>query len=96
MIEVLIFFLHLLAALYAFTKAWQDNHIKEGVLAVTLIALAFAIGWSITGTVAHLLMPGGGYPPWFTADTLSLVMLLIPEIFFFRIFFLHRERRRTA
>ena len=96
MIEVFIFLLHILAALYAFTRAWQDNHIKEGVLAVALIGLVFAIGWSITGTVAHLVMPGGGFPPWFTADTLSLVLLLIPELLLFRVFFLHRERRRAV
>ncbi len=96
MIEVFIFFLHILAALYAFTRAWQDNHVKEGVLAVALIGLVFAIGWSITGTVAHLILPGGSGVYWFTADTLSLVLLFIPEVLLFRLFFLQRERRRTA
>lgn len=96
MIEVFIFFLHILAALYAFTRAWQDNHVGEGVLAVGLIGLLFAIGWSLTGTVAYLLMPHGSGSPWFTADTLSLVLLFIPEVVLFRVFFLQREHKRMA
>lgn len=96
MIEVFIFFLHILAALYAFTRAWQEDHVKEGLLAIGLIGLVFAIGWSITGTVAHLIMPGGTGVYWFTADTLSLVLLFIPEAILFRVFFLQREYGRAA
>lgn len=92
MIEVLIFHLHIVGALYAFTMRWQEDHLKEGVLAIALIGLVFAVGWAITGTVAHLITPDGGFTPWFTADTLSLVLLFIPEAFLFRAFFLHRAR----
>lgn len=93
MIEVLIFHLHIIASLYAFTKRWQDDNIKEGFVALGLIGLVFTIGWAITGAIARMLTPTGGFTQWFTSDTLSLVLLLIPEIIMFKIFFLNQPRR---
>lgn len=91
MIEIFIFHLHILAGLYAFTKRWQEEHIKEGLLAVLIIGLIFSIGWAITGTVARFITPEGGFATWFTSDTLSLILLIIPEFFIFRLFFLKSE-----
>ncbi|TAE31891.1 MAG: hypothetical protein EAZ92_02150 [Candidatus Kapaibacterium sp.] len=91
MIEVFIFHLHIVGALYAFTLRWQDDSLKEGVLAVGLMGLIFMIGWAITGGVARIITPAGGFAPWLTADTLSLVLLVIPEIFVFRMLFFKRS-----
>jgi uncharacterized membrane protein YhdT len=93
MIEVTIFHLHILAALYAFTKRWQEDSVKEGVVALALIGLVFTIGWAITGAIARAVTPTGGFATWFTADTLSLVLLMIPEIILFRMFFLTASAR---
>ncbi len=90
MIEVTIFHLHIVAALYVFTKRWQEDGIKEGFVALGLIGLVFTIGWAITGGIARLVTPTGGFAPWFTTDTVSLVLLLIPEILIFRLFFLNK------
>lgn len=88
MIELLIFHLHILAALYAFTKNWQLHSVKDGVLSVLIIGLFFSIGWALTGTVAYYIMPHSWELPYFTRDTLSLVMLIIPESIFFYYFIL--------
>lgn len=88
MIELLIFHLHIVAALYAFTKNWQKESVKSGILAVLLIGLMFAIGWALTGTIARLIMPVEFNSIYFTQDTLSLIILLIPEYFFYKTYFL--------
>ncbi len=88
MIELLIFHLHILAALYAFTKNWQNRRFRDGILAVLVIGLLFAIGWAMTGTLAYLIMPDAWRSAYFTQDTLSLVLLVIPESFFFYFFIL--------
>lgn len=87
MIEVLIFYIHIAGALYAFTKSWQNGNLKDGVMAVLIIGLFFAIGWALTGTVARLIYPESWNSIYFTSDTLSLVLLLMPEIVFFYKFF---------
>jgi uncharacterized membrane protein YhdT len=92
MIEVLIFHAHIVGALYAFTLKWQEDGIKEGLLAIGLIGLIFMIGWAITGGVARLITPAGGFASWLTADTMSLVLLIIPEIFVFRMLFSPKKK----
>ncbi len=87
MIELLIFHLHIGAALYAFTKNWQNSGVKEGLLGVIIIGLVFAIGWALTGTFAYLIMPNSIEGSFFNSATLSLVLLVIPESVFFYIFF---------
>ena len=91
MIELLIFHLHICASLYAFTKNWQNRGLKEGFLAVMTIGLIFSIGWALTGFIANIIMPAKFNTRFFTKDTLSLLLLLIPEFFFFKYFFL-RDR----
>ncbi len=87
MIELLIFHLHILGALYVFTKYWLDNRLKDAFLSITVIALFFAIGWSLTGTLANYIFPSSLSSVYFTKDTLSLVLLFIPESIFFYLFF---------
>lgn len=88
MIEILIFHLHFVGALYAFTKNWQKHSTKEGILAVLIIGLVFMILWALTGPIARIIMPQAWETIYFTRDTLSLVLLFIPESFFFYLFFL--------
>ncbi|MFH1049888.1 MAG: hypothetical protein V1779_03035 [bacterium] len=87
MIEIFIFHLHIVGALYAFTKNWQTGGLKSGILALLIIGLIFTIGWALTNPVAWLIMPDKWASIWFSQDTLSLVLLLIPETIFFYIFF---------
>ena len=89
MIDLLIYHLHVVAVVYAFTKRWQVEGIKSGLLAVVLIGLAFTIVWALMGPLARLVMPGavevGGV---FTSDTLSLVLTMAAELPLFILFFI--------
>lgn len=107
MIELAIFYLHFLAALYAFTKRWQAAGLREGMLGSLIFGLAFIILWSLAGPIAQLLMPDGikttiitpnndyiqvpGYAPWFTRDTMSITLAAIPNAIFFYMFFLREK-----
>lgn len=92
MIEIIIFELHLLGALYAFTKSWQEGGLKDGFMAIAIVLLFFTIGWAITGTLANLIYPDEWNSIYFTQDSLSLILLLIPEILFFKFYFLSEEK----
>ena len=96
MIELCIFHAHILAAVYAFTKRWQQAGTKEGILAVALIGLVFVIGWSITSPLANLILPNTWRSIWFNSDTLGLIILFIPEWIFFRLFFLKNDNESSA
>ena len=87
MFELLIFHCHIVGALYAFTKNWIRRSFKEGMLSLGIIGLIFTIGWAITSPVAQFIMPDKWVTIYFSKDTLSLVMLFIPESIFFYLFF---------
>lgn len=92
MLDLLIYHLHIVGVLYAAVKRWQHEGVKGAVLAVAICGLVFMIGWSLTGTIARLVMQAPAQPgAWFTVDTLSLVLLLVPEVLFFWMFFV-RDR----
>lgn len=91
MIELFIFYLHVLAGLYAFTKNWQSLSAKDGFLAVTVFALMFTIGWALTGTLSYKIYPTAWDTIYFNHNTLSLVLLAIPESFFFYHFYFKSE-----
>mgnify|MGYP000876367524 CR=1 FL=1 len=95
MIELLIFHLHIIGALYAFTKNWREDNLKNGIMSILIIGLVFTIGWALTGPIARIIMPTSWESMYFNRDTLSLILLLIPEIFFFYHFFIKDNVEKT-
>jgi len=91
MVELFIFQLHIIGALYAFTKNWMRGTIKDGFLALAIIGLVFTIGWALSSPIANLIMPAAWNTIYFTIDSLSLVLLFIPESIFFYLYFV-KER----
>ena len=89
MIDLLIYHLHLVGIVYAFTTRWQMEGVRSGMLAVLLIGLAFTILWALMGPIARLLMQAPAEPgDLFTSDTLSLLLTLLAELPLFILFFL--------
>jgi len=87
MITAFIFFAHLIFMLVIFTKKWQDEKLSAGFMNVTLIAILFAVGWTITGIIAKLLMEPKGLGMQFDRDTFALALLTIVEYFFYRFYY---------
>lgn len=91
MIELVIFHIHAMAGLYAFTKRWQEGKLREGLLAIAIFFLVFIIMWTLTGQIVKALMPPEGFTTWFTRDTGSLALVIIPDLIFFKVFFLNDQ-----
>jgi hypothetical protein len=87
MITALIFFIHLIFGLIIFTKKWQDENLSAGFLNITLIGILFAVGWTITGMIAKLVMEPKGLGMQFDRDTFALSLLSMVEFFFYKFYF---------
>ena len=94
MIEVVIFYIHAVAAIGAFTKRWQEGGIGEGILGVAFMALIFSVGWSMTTFAVRFVTPEKGYSRLFDRDALSLLLLSVIEAFFY--YFYLRESPSKA
>ncbi len=87
MITALIFSAHLIFSIVIFTKKWQDENLSAGFLNIALIGILFAVGWTITGMIAKLVMEQKGLGLQFDRDTFSLTLLTIVEYFFYKFYF---------
>lgn len=57
------------------------------LLNVSLILILFAVGWTITGMIAKMLMEPQGFGLYYDRDTFSLTLLTIVEFFFYRMYY---------
>lgn len=87
MITAFIFFCHLIFALVIFTKKWQDDNLASGFQNLAFIGIFFAVGWSITGMIAKLIMDQEGLGIQFDRDTFSLTLLTLIELFFYKFYY---------
>ena len=87
MITAFIFFIHFLFSLVIFTKKWQDENLSAGFLNIALIAILFAVGWTITGMIAKLVMEPKGLGMQFDRDTFALSLLTIAEYFSYKFYY---------
>jgi hypothetical protein len=93
-ITLLIFYIHVVAAVTIFTKRWQEADWKEGLLGVVFVVLIFSIGWSISAFIMKWFVSEKGFAVWLDRDTLALLLLLVLESVFFYVQL--RRRRRPA
>ena len=87
MISAFIFFAHFIFLLMIYTWKWQKEGISAAILNVSLILILFAVGWTITGMIAKLLMEPQGLGLYYDRDTFSLTLLTIIEIIFYRFYY---------
>ena len=88
MIEVIIFYLHIVGGVFVYTKYWQRGSIREGFMGLALLALMFSIGWVMMSFIVGLIYPSSWETLLFRKDTVSLLLLSIMELYFFIKFFL--------
>ncbi|MGB9771968.1 MAG: hypothetical protein ACPLX7_08360 [Candidatus Kapaibacteriota bacterium] len=91
MIEILIFFLHIVAWIYAFTKVWQEKGTKNALLSLAVLGFVFIVLWTLTSPIARFVYPSKPISVYFTSDTLSLVLLIIPESVFYYFYFINAK-----
>ena len=87
MITAFIFFVHFIFGITIFTKKWQDENLSAGFLNIALIGILFAVGWTITGMIAKLIMEPEGLGMQFDRDTFALSLLTIIEFFFYKFYY---------
>lgn len=83
MIALFVFYAHVIAGAALYTKRWQEEGIKEGMLAVIFLALVFSVGWSMSTFIMKLIVDEKGFAIWLDRDALSLLLLAIMEAMFF-------------
>jgi hypothetical protein len=87
MVALIIFYLHVVTFTAVFTKRWQAEGTKEGILGVIFMALIFFVGWSMASFIVKLVMPAGGLTKAFDNDAAALTLLTLAEAVFYYFYF---------
>jgi hypothetical protein len=90
MVELLVLYLHFLAALYAFTKRWQEHGLGEGLLAALFVGFLFLLVWTLSGSLVRVFIHSPTVTPWLSRDAVGLLLALPVEVVFFYLLFLRR------
>jgi len=83
MVTLFVFYIHTIAAVYAFTDQYQEEGAGAGSLAVAFMAIIFSVGWSISTFVLKYLMSERGFGIYLNRDAISLALLTIGEGVFY-------------
>lgn len=86
MIPLLVFYVHIVSIVAAFTKRWQDEGFTEGILAVFFMALIFFVGWSMASFILKLFMGKEGFGYFLDRDAASLLLLTAAEVVFYYLY----------
>jgi drug/metabolite transporter (DMT)-like permease len=92
MIVLCIFYLHVVAAAYVFTKRWQETNTKEAIVAVGFMALVFFVGWSVATVILQFFIEREGLGKWFDRDAMALVLLTVLETVLYSTYFQRKKR----
>ncbi len=91
MIAIIIFYLHIVGAVVAFTSSYQKDGITDGFMTLAFVAIIFSVGWTIAAFLVRFIAPNEGIALWLDNDMLSLVIVTFLEIIFYSIYF--REKK---
>jgi len=94
MLIVIIFYLHILSAVLAFTGRWQEDGLNGGFTILGFMGLVFAVGWTIVGLIMRYIAPSG-IPKVIDADSMSLLLLTILESVVYYLYFFKGEKPKS-
>ena|SRR3972149_11183401 len=96
MVTLFVFYIHTIAAVYAFTQQYQKEGVGAGTLAVAFMAIIFSVGWSISTFILKFLINERGFGIYLNRDALSLVLLTIGEAVFYYIYLKGTIKKRIT
>lgn len=81
MIPVIIFYLHTIFAVYAFSKSFQVEGILQAFLNTGFIIILFSVGWTISDLFVGFVISSNGYLIDMPTDKVYLSILKISGFF---------------
>jgi len=87
MIPVLVFWLHITAGVYLFSKKYYEETLGEAFLSVAFAGIIFTAGWTLSSFIINFTFGSKGLSKTFNGDSLSLILLTLLEIIFYHFWF---------
>lgn len=91
MIEVILFYAHVVFFTYVFTKNFVEENFLNAFLSTIFVVIIFSVGWTFSAFVIGMIIPDDGLTRILTKAAFSLSLLTLLELIFYRFYFKSRE-----
>jgi hypothetical protein len=92
MIEVILFYMHVVFFTYIYAKNYVENTPLSAFLSTIFVVIIFTVGWTFSSFVIGLFIPDEGLTRILTKAAFSLGLLTLIEVVFYRFYFADKKR----
>jgi len=96
MIEVFIFYFHVVFFVYIFAKNYVEENFTSALLSTIFVVIIFCVGWTLSAFVISTFIPPEGLTRILTRAAFSLALLTALEVIFYKFFYSTRPARQAA
>ncbi len=96
MIEVILFYAHVVFFTYLFAKNFVEEKFTSAFLSLIFVIVIFSVGWTFSAFVIGFFVPDAGFTRILTKAAFSLALLTILESFFYKFYFSSRKKAVTV
>lgn len=96
MIEVLIFYGHVVFLVYVFVKTFVEEKFSSALLSSIFVVVIFSVGWTFSAFIIALFIPPEGLTKILTRAAFSLALLTFMEVIFYRFYFARKPVKSAA
>ena len=87
MIEVILFFLHVIFFVYIFAKNYVEENLLSAFLSTIFVIVIFSVGWTFSAFVIGFFIPENGLTRILTKAAFSLTLLTVLEAIFYKFYY---------
>jgi hypothetical protein len=87
MIEVIIFYIHVIFLVYIFVRNYMEANFTSALLSAVFVVVIFSVGWTFTSFIIGFIIPEEGLSRVLTKSAFSLALLTFFEVIFYKFYF---------
>jgi len=87
MIEVILFYIHVVFFVYVFAKNYVEENLLRAFLSTIFVVVIFSVGWTFSDFVIGFFIPEEGLNRILTKAAFSLAFLTILEAIFYKFYY---------
>ncbi|MCX7878339.1 MAG: hypothetical protein N2510_06810 [Ignavibacteria bacterium] len=96
MIEVFLFYIHVIFFVYIFVKNFTESNLTTAFLSTIFVIVIFTVGWTFTAFIIGFIIPEEGLSRLLTKPAFSLFLLTLLEAVFYKFYFSSSKAVRKA
>lgn len=96
MIEVILFYCHVVFFVYIFAKNYVNENLLGAFLSTIFVVIIFTVGWTFSAFIIGLFIPDAGLSRILTKAAFSLGLLTLLEAVFYKFYFGGKKKLQNA